>query len=61
MIGCTQRDCPCGKWINCDQYKDIYNRKWRRSHNDELLSKIHDWYDINFRAGYHYPDSFGNG
>ena len=61
MNGCTQRDCPRGKWINCDQYKDIYNRKWRKAHKDEHIAIIHNWYDTAFRVGYYHPDLFGNG
>lgn len=63
MHGCTERSCPCLMWVNCRQYEQIYNKKWRQQHynSDRHIAIIDEWYRNNFKLRYEYPDGFGNG
>lgn len=61
MDGCFKRRCPCGRWINCRIYKDVYIKKWKHYHDNQFTKEIRDWYEFNFRIDNKMIDTIPNG
>lgn len=61
MKGCSERQYPCGIWINCNIYKSLYIKKWKHYRDSRFTKDLHDWYDMIFRLKYDIPDMFPNG